>query len=103
MGIVDGLDLDCSFRSLARLYDATTHALAYSTREIVDAMGAEGVAVTEIRVCGGGSKNPLYLQAHADVLGVPVLVGHPDAVGATLATPRQRARTKAGEKVCAHW
>ena len=39
-----------------------------------------GVPVEEIRLAGGGSKNPIWNQIHADILGRPLrTVQNPDA------------------------
>jgi FGGY-family pentulose kinase len=73
-GAICGLTLDGSFDALARLYCATIQAIAYGTRHIVEAMNANGYRVSRIHACGGGTKNPLWLQEHADVTGCDVLV-----------------------------
>ena len=53
---------------LALLYLATLHALAYQTKHIIESCVEAGHApITSIFVTGGLVKNPLYLQAHADV------------------------------------
>ncbi|WP_395142396.1 FGGY-family carbohydrate kinase, partial [Armatimonas sp.] len=54
---------------------ATIQALAYGTRAIVDAMNAAGFAITQIVATGGGTKNPLWLQQHADACGLPITLG----------------------------
>ena len=71
-GTVAGLSLAEGPDELARLYLATLEALAYGTREIVDAMCAAGHRVDRIVTCGGSTRNPLWLRVHADVLGIPV-------------------------------
>jgi FGGY-family pentulose kinase len=76
-GMVDGLGLDTSLDSLAVLYLATIQAVAYGTRAIIDALNAQGYAIDQILVTGGGTKNPLWLREHAD------------ATGATLRLPRE--------------
>jgi glycerol kinase len=48
--------------------------LAYQTRDIIDAVTADGsIAVTELRVDGGAVANNLLCQFQADILGVPVI------------------------------
>jgi ribulose kinase len=66
-GIVDGLTLDMSYDTLARLYYATIQSIAYGTRHIIDALEEKGYAIDTIKACGGGTKNPLWIQTHADV------------------------------------
>ncbi|KAM7287019.1 FGGY carbohydrate kinase domain-containing protein [Ixodes scapularis] len=73
-GMVCGLSLSAGEEDLARLYLATLQALAYSTRHILDALSDTGHSVSSILMCGGLSKNPLYVQLHADATGLPVLL-----------------------------
>jgi len=49
-------------------------AMAWQTRDVVDAMrAASGQAITELRVDGGASVNDLLMQFQADLLGIPVV------------------------------
>jgi FGGY-family pentulose kinase len=80
-GIIDGLSLDMSYETLALMYHATIHAVAYGTRHIIDAMEAEGYRIEQINACGGGTKNALWIQEHADATQRPVrLPREPEAV-----------------------
>jgi FGGY-family pentulose kinase len=80
-GTVTGLTLEDGPDALARLYLATLQALAYGTRHIVDTMNAAGHRIERIVICGGGTRNPLLLQEHADALGTDLhLVADDDAV-----------------------
>jgi len=80
-GAVTGLTLESGADALARLYLATVQALAYGTRHIVDSMNAAGHRIERIVMCGGGTKNALLLQEHADALGRDIhLVEEEDAV-----------------------
>jgi ribulose kinase len=80
-GTVTGLTLEDGPNALARLYLATLQALAYGTRHIVDTMNAAGHRIERIVICGGGTRNPLLLQEHADALGTDLhLVADDDAV-----------------------
>ncbi|MDA0745418.1 MAG: FGGY-family carbohydrate kinase [bacterium] len=80
-GIVDGLTLDLSYETLAKMYYATIQAVAYGTRHIVDELEAEGYCIQQIKACGGGTKNALWIQEHADALQRPVLLPkEPEAV-----------------------
>jgi glycerol kinase len=57
----------------AHLARAAVEAMAYQTRDVVDAMcEASGRDVAELRVDGGASVMDLLLQLQADQLGVPV-------------------------------
>ena len=44
--------------------------LQYGTRHIVDSMKLAGQKVNLVIVCGGLAKNKLYIQTHADILGL---------------------------------
>jgi glycerol kinase len=57
----------------AHLARATVEAMAFQTRDVVDAMtAASGVAPRELRVDGGASVMDVLCQFQADVLGIPV-------------------------------
>jgi FGGY-family pentulose kinase len=80
-GALIGLTLEGGRDGLARLYLATIQALAYGTRHIIDSMNAAGHRIERIVMCGGGTRNPLLLQEHADALGRDIhLVAEEDAV-----------------------
>ncbi len=52
---------------------ATLDALAYQTRDVIDAMGADsGLRLPALRVDGGAVANNVLMQFQADILGVPV-------------------------------
>ena len=51
---------------------AGLEAMAYQTRDNVDALVAAGVEVPELRVDGGATHNDLLCQFQADLLGIPV-------------------------------
>jgi glycerol kinase len=57
----------------AHLARAVVEAIAYQTRDAVDAMvEASGTAITDVRADGGASVMDVLLQFQADQLGVPV-------------------------------
>jgi glycerol kinase len=57
----------------AHVVRAALEALAYQTRDVVDAMAADaGTALSMLRVDGGATANDFLMQFQADVLGVPV-------------------------------
>jgi len=56
------------------LVRATLEAIAFQTRDVLEAMEAEsGIALRELRVDGGAAANDLLMQIQADFLGRPVL------------------------------
>jgi len=80
-GTVNGLTLDSSKLSLAKLYYATIQSIAYGTRHIIEAMNAHGYEINHIVVCGGGTKNPLWLKENADITGCEIPIPRePEAV-----------------------
>lgn len=57
----------------AHLARAAVEAMAFQTRDVVDAMRSDaGLAVPELKVDGGASVMDLLLQLQADLLGAPV-------------------------------
>jgi glycerol kinase len=69
-GILAGLTRGSSAGHLAR---ATLEAIAYQTADILAAMQSDaGIALKELRVDGGATRNDLLMQFQADILGVPV-------------------------------
>jgi glycerol kinase len=70
-GVIAGLTGYVSKGHIAR---AVLEAVAWQTREVVDAMGADaGAPLTALKVDGGMTANELLMQFQADVLGVPVV------------------------------
>jgi glycerol kinase len=66
----------------AHLARAALEAMAYSARDLMEAMAADwGHAVRELRVDGGAAANDWLMQFQADVAGVPV--GRPAMVETT--------------------
>ncbi len=65
-GLITGLTLDTTAADIVR---ATLEGIAFSTRDLLDAMGAPPAA---IRIDGGMSQNGWFAQFLADTLAVPV-------------------------------
>lgn len=80
-GTITGLTLSATADDLARQYLAAIQAVAYGTRHIVEEMNRRGYAIDTLLVCGGGTKNPVFLREHADITGCRlVLPREPEAV-----------------------
>ncbi|HEX9657051.1 MAG TPA: FGGY-family carbohydrate kinase [Bacteroidota bacterium] len=80
-GTISGLTLDDSMESVALRYYATLQSIAYGTRHIIEEMNAKGYRIRKIHACGGGTKNPLWLQEHADITGCEIILPkEPEAV-----------------------
>ncbi|KAI8773147.1 FGGY carbohydrate kinase domain-containing protein [Biomphalaria glabrata] len=73
-GMISGLTLSNSADDLAVLYLAAVQSLAYGTKHIVSEMKNCGHKISLVYICGGLAKNSLYVQTHADVLGLPVVL-----------------------------
>ena len=57
----------------AHVVRAAVEAMAYQTRDVVQAMGRDaGVPIAELKADGGASAMDVLMQFQADVLGVPV-------------------------------
>ena len=81
LGAISGLRLSDGVDDLAVLYLATIQAIAQGTRHILEAMNARKYQIDTILMCGGGTKNPVFLREHADVTGCRVVLGRePEAV-----------------------
>lgn len=74
MGMISGLKLSATIEDLARLYLATIQAIAYGTRHIIESMNATGYAIDTLVCCGGGTKNPVFMQQHANATGCRLLI-----------------------------
>ena len=62
------------FANKGHIARAALEAVAFQTREVVDAVAADtGLALSEMRVDGGMAANATLLQFQADVLGIPVV------------------------------
>ncbi len=70
-GVIIGLTRGTTAGHIAR---AALEGIAYQVADLGDSMqGDSGVALTELRVDGGASKNDLLMQFQADILDVPVV------------------------------
>jgi len=70
-GVVAGLTRFASRGHLAR---AALEAIAYQTRDVLDAMNADlGMKLVSLKVDGSMTYNELLMQFQADLLGVPVI------------------------------
>jgi len=82
-GAIVGLTRDSRIEHIAR---AAVDAMAYQTRDVLEAMQAEaGLRLTHLKVDGGAAANAMLLQFQADQLDVPVrrpVVAETTALGA---------------------
>jgi len=70
-GTIVGLTRGTSKAHLAR---AALEAIAYQSKDVLEAMEADSrLQLSELRVDGGASTNELLMQFQADILGTPVV------------------------------
>uniref|UniRef100_A0A8C2XGB1 FGGY carbohydrate kinase domain-containing protein n=1 Tax=Cyclopterus lumpus TaxID=8103 RepID=A0A8C2XGB1_CYCLU len=81
-GMVIGLPLSQTLDDLALLYLATIQSLALGTLQILEAMKEAGHDIRTLFLCGGLSKNALFVQINANATGLPVVL--PDQTEAVL-------------------
>lgn len=76
-GVFIGLTLSHDAGHMLRaVYEATT----FGTRHILEDMVAHGFSPREMVISGGGAQSKLWLQLHADICGLPVvLTAEPEA------------------------
>ena len=91
----------------AQLARAVVEAMAYQTRDVVDAMAAaSGYPIAELRVDGGASVMDLLLQLQADQLQVPVarpVVQETTALGAAYMAGLTEGVWASTDDVAASW
>lgn len=104
-GMICGLSLDMGKESLVRLYWAAVQSVCYGTRHIIEESVRAGHQIKRIVVCGGATKNPLWLQELADITGYDIHTpGESEAVllgSAVLAAgPQCGGVSEAAKKMC---
>ncbi|MDR1612166.1 MAG: sugar kinase [Planctomycetota bacterium] len=70
-GAILGLTLGTS---RGDLYRGLIEGACYECRLILDALRHSGIPVEQVHVSGGGSRSSFWVQAKADILGMPVTV-----------------------------
>ncbi|MFC1911611.1 glycerol kinase GlpK [Chloroflexota bacterium] len=71
-GLIIGITRGTTKGHLAR---AALEAIAYQTRDVIEAMSAEAnLQIPLLRVDGGGTANSFLMQFQADILGIPIQV-----------------------------
>jgi xylulokinase len=68
-GAIFGLTLA---HTRAHIYHAALEGVGFSVAQNVDVMEEIGLPVDTVAVVGGGTKNPLWMQIVADILGKPL-------------------------------
>jgi glycerol kinase len=103
-GTVVGLTRGTGRAHLAR---AALEAMAFQTRDVVEAMAAAGgLPVTALRADGGAAANNLLLQIQADILQVPVsrpVVQETTALGAAYLAGLAEGVWGSLDELATHW
>jgi glycerol kinase len=103
-GTIVGITRGTTAAHLAR---ATLEAIAFQTRDVVEAMrGDAGLAIHELKADGGASADDLLMQLQADVLGVPVLrprIGETTGLGAAYLAGLGVGVWSSRDEVARHW
>ena len=95
------------FATRAHLVRATLEAIAFQSREVLDAMAADcGLAPAALKVDGGATVNDFLMQLQADILGVPVVrpaVRETTALGAALAAGMAAGVYRSADEIARLW
>jgi len=73
-GMLTGLKLSRTPEDMALYYLATIQAIALGTRHIIETMNQTGYSIDTIMASGGGTKNPIFVQEHANATGCTMLL-----------------------------
>jgi glycerol kinase len=91
----------------AHIARAALEAIALQTADVFEAMSADsGLALRELRVDGGASRNNLLLQIQADLLGVPVVrsrVSETTALGCAYLAGLATGFWSGADEISAQW
>jgi glycerol kinase len=103
-GVIAGLTRYANKAHMAR---AVLEAVAFQTREVVEAMEQDsGIALDRLRVDGGMVSNQLLMQFQADILDKPVVlpaIQETTCLGAAYAAGLAVGFFSSTQALCAHW
>ncbi len=77
-GMISGLSLNKDLTEMAKVYMAAIQSVSYGTRQIIEALNSAGHNIKRIHMCGGGTKNPLWLREHANITGCDIVLSNED-------------------------
>lgn len=69
-GVFFGLS---AMHTTAHMYRAVLEGVAYSLNDAYELVSKTGTPITDMAVCGGGAKSPIWRQMIADVYNVPLM------------------------------
>lgn len=90
-GMIWGLSVSSS---PAHMFRAILEGIALGTTNIIENFRSNGYSPNEIVIAGGATRNPLWLQIHADSAGVPLII--PEVTDAVVLGNAILAATVAG-------
>lgn len=73
-GTLTGLKLSRTPEDMALHYLTAVQAIALGTRHIIETMNRSGYSIDTIMASGGGTKNPVFVQEHANATGCAMLL-----------------------------
>lgn len=73
-GTITGLKMSRTIDDMTLQYLATLQGIALGTRHIIEVMNKAGYEIDTIMACGGGTKNSVFLQEHANATGCMILL-----------------------------
>ncbi|SJN54457.1 Ribulokinase [Vibrio ruber DSM 16370] len=73
-GVMTGLQMIQTEEDLALQYLATIQSIALGTRHIIESLNQSGYSIDTIMACGGGTKNPIFIQEHVNATGCTMLL-----------------------------
>ncbi|CRF34613.1 FGGY carbohydrate kinase domain-containing protein [Brachyspira suanatina] len=80
-GMIVGIDMAENLESMAKIYLAVLDSICFGTRHIIEVARDNGYKINTIIVCGGATKNTLYMQELADICNQDIyFAGHDEAV-----------------------
>lgn len=73
-GTITDLTLSATADDLALQYLSAIQAVARGTRHIIEELNNKDYSIRTLFICGGGTKNPLFLREHADITGCTLIL-----------------------------
>jgi ribulose kinase len=71
-GMISGISSNLTKAELCKKYLSAIQSVALGTRHIIESLNAGGYNIKNLHMCGGGTKNPIWLREHADSTGCEI-------------------------------
>lgn len=80
-GMIVGIDMAEDLESMAKIYWAVMDSICFGTKHIIETSRNNGYKINDIIVCGGLTKNPLYMKELSNICNQDIyFAGHDEAV-----------------------